>query len=98
MELTMRAWLFREHAFTISTNICNNEMIKERTCPGFCNSVATESNWPCVGFVNLFNIYMFEFDNQLTCMCWSKNLTESEYILIDLFFDELFLNMIKLHC
>ena len=27
MELTMHAWLFHEHAFTISTNICKNEMI-----------------------------------------------------------------------
>jgi hypothetical protein len=44
VDQTMRAWLFREHAFTISTNRCKNEMIKERTCPGFCSSVATESN------------------------------------------------------
>jgi hypothetical protein len=73
-------------------------MIKERTCPGFCISVATESNWSCVGSVNLFNIYVFELDNQLTFVCWSKNLTESECILIDLFFGKLFLNMINLHC
>jgi len=46
------------------------------------------------------DIYVFEFDNQLTFMCWSKNLTESECVLLDLFFGKLFLNIakIKKHC
>jgi hypothetical protein len=58
IHLTMLAWLFHEHAIVISTNICKNEIIKERTCPDLFNCIATEFNWPCVEFVNSFNIFV----------------------------------------